>query len=73
MRQLSAGKGTYVLLGFVVAISVFPLYWSFVAASRDNSDISRMPPSLLPGGNANRSASTPTATSDVVTLSPLPA
>jgi cellobiose transport system permease protein len=51
MRQLSAGKGTYALLAFVVAISVFPLYWSFVAASRDNSDINRVPPSLLPGGN----------------------
>ena len=51
MKQLRAGKGTYVLLAFVVAISLFPLYWSFVAASRDNSDISRVPPSLLPGGN----------------------
>jgi cellobiose transport system permease protein len=49
--QLSAGKGTYVLLAVIVAISLFPLYWSFVAASRDNSDISRVPPSLLPGGN----------------------
>jgi cellobiose transport system permease protein len=51
MKQLSAGRGTYALLAFVVAISLFPLYWSFVAASRDNSDISRVPPSLLPGGN----------------------
>jgi cellobiose transport system permease protein len=49
--QLSAGRGTYLLLGAIVVVSVFPLYWSFVAASRDNSDISRVPPSLLPGGN----------------------
>jgi cellobiose transport system permease protein len=49
--QLRAGKGTYLLLAVVVAISLFPLYWSFVAASRDNSDINRTPPSLLPGAN----------------------
>jgi cellobiose transport system permease protein len=49
--QLSAGRGTYLLLGVIVAISLFPLYWSLVAASRDNGDISKVPPSLLPGGN----------------------
>jgi cellobiose transport system permease protein len=49
--QLSAGKGTYLLLSVIVVISLFPLYWSFVAASRDNNDISKVPPSLLPGGN----------------------
>ncbi len=49
--QLSAGRGTYLLLGVIVVISLFPLYWSLVAASRDNSDISKVPPSLLPGAN----------------------
>ena len=50
--QLSAGPGTYVLLGVIVFVSLFPLYWTFVAASRSNSDINRVPPSLFPGGNA---------------------
>jgi cellobiose transport system permease protein len=49
--QLSAGGGTYLLLGVIVLLSLFPLYWSFVAASRDNNDISKVPPSLVPGGN----------------------
>ncbi len=48
-RQLRAGAGTYTLLAVVVLISVFPVYWTFVAASNDNSEISRMPPTLLPG------------------------
>src|SRR2546423_93509 len=50
--QLSAGPGTYVLLGVIVFVSLFPLYWTFVAASRSNSDINRVPPSLFPGRNA---------------------
>ena len=49
--QLSAGRGTYVLLGAIVVISLFPLYWSLVAASGDNASIGRMPPSLVPGGH----------------------
>lgn len=47
--QLRAGWGTYLLLGVVAAISVFPIYWSVVAASHDNAAISAMPPALLPG------------------------
>jgi cellobiose transport system permease protein len=49
--QLSAGWGTYVLLGAIVLISLFPLYWSFVAASGDNTSINRMPPNLVPGAH----------------------
>ncbi len=49
--QLSAGKGTYLLLAVVVFLSLFPLYWTFVAASHDNAQISKVPPSLLPGAN----------------------
>jgi cellobiose transport system permease protein len=47
--QLSAGRGTYVVLGIVLVISLFPMYWTFVAASHDNSAISKAPPALLPG------------------------
>ena len=45
-----AGRGTYLTLFVVLLLSVFPLYWTFVAASHDNAAISRVPPTLLPGG-----------------------
>src|SRR5207253_2761541 len=48
-HQLSAGRGTYVLLGAVVLVSLFPLYWSVVAASNDQAGISKSPPDLVPG------------------------
>jgi cellobiose transport system permease protein len=50
-KQLSAGWGTYVLLGAILLISVFPLYWTLVAASQDNAAISKAPPTLLPGSH----------------------
>jgi len=54
-RQLSrrfhqAGPGTYIFLIVVAAASAFPLYWSFVVASHDNSAVSEYPPVLTPGG-----------------------
>src|SRR3954447_159887 len=48
--QLRAGRGTYVVLAVVLLLSLFPLYWTVVAASHDNAAISRVPPTLLPGG-----------------------
>jgi cellobiose transport system permease protein len=48
---LSAGWGTYVLLGVVIAMSVFPIYWSLVGASGTNASIAHVPPSFLPGTN----------------------
>ena len=50
-RQLSAGWGTYLLLGAVLLLSVFPLYWTLVAASQTNAAISQAPPTLIPGGH----------------------
>ncbi len=50
-KQLSAGRGTYVVLAIVVLLSVFPLYWTVVAASQDNAAISKAPPALLPGAH----------------------
>jgi cellobiose transport system permease protein len=50
-RQLRAGWGTYALLFAVVLVSAFPVYWTFVAASSDNSAISKMPPTLMPGSH----------------------
>src|SRR6266498_4126603 len=48
-RQLSAGWGTYLLIGAVLVLSIFPVYWTVVAASHDNAAISKAPPALLPG------------------------
>ena len=42
---------TYVFLLLLMAFSLFPLYWSFVVASHDNSALGAYPPVLTPGGN----------------------
>lgn len=42
---------TYALLLAVVVVSAFPLYWSVVVSSRDQSAIGRYPPPLVPGGS----------------------
>jgi cellobiose transport system permease protein len=46
-----SGPLTYLFLLVLVAFSVFPLYWSFVVASHDNSALGAYPPVLTPGGN----------------------
>src|SRR5881394_4417050 len=47
----SAGPGTYLFLIVVVALSLFPLYWSLVVASHDNAAVYAYPPKLWPGAN----------------------
>ena len=42
---------TYIGLTFGIVLSVFPIIWSFIVASRDNSEISTIPPPLWPGPN----------------------
>jgi cellobiose transport system permease protein len=42
---------TYFFLLLMVVFSAFPLYWSFVVASHDNSALGAYPPVLTPGGN----------------------
>jgi cellobiose transport system permease protein len=49
--QLSAGWGVYVVLGVVIVVSLFPLYWTLVGGSVDKAALSRTPPPLVPGGN----------------------
>jgi cellobiose transport system permease protein len=44
-----AGAWTYLLLGAIIAVSAFPLYWSLIASSNDNSAVGDWPPRLLPG------------------------
>jgi cellobiose transport system permease protein len=46
-----AGPLTYVFLLLLAAGSAFPLYWSFVVASHDNSALGAYPPVLTPGGH----------------------
>jgi cellobiose transport system permease protein len=45
------GVWTYIFLLLLMAFSLFPLYWSFVVASHDNSALGAYPPVLTPGGN----------------------
>ena len=41
----------YLTLLLVVLISVVPLYWTLVVASRSNAEMNQVPPPLLPGGH----------------------
>jgi cellobiose transport system permease protein len=43
--------GTYAILFAIIIVSIFPLYWSIVVSSRDQSAIGRYPPPLVPGGS----------------------
>ncbi len=45
------GAWVYALLIGVLGASMFPLYWSFVVSTRDNSAIGETSPLLLPGGH----------------------
>jgi cellobiose transport system permease protein len=47
----SAGWTTYAVLLAIIVASIFPLYWSVVVSSRDQSAIGRYPPPLVPGGS----------------------
>ncbi|HEY5832720.1 carbohydrate ABC transporter permease [Streptomyces sp.] len=52
-QHRSAGPVAYAILIVAVLVSAFPFYWTIVAATRPNSDLSKVPPSLLPGGRLN--------------------
>ncbi|MFD7921329.1 carbohydrate ABC transporter permease [Streptomyces sp. NPDC059740] len=47
--QLKGGPFTYLCLVVVGIGSLFPLYWTLVAASHDQQDVLNTPPPLLPG------------------------
>jgi cellobiose transport system permease protein len=44
-----AGPLTYVALAAVTLVSLFPVYYTFVVATRTNDSISDVPPPLVPG------------------------
>lgn len=50
-RQMHATWLTYVILAIIVLISIFPFYWTILAASTSNTEINQLPPNWLPGGN----------------------
>lgn len=50
-RQHHAGPLSYVLLVIMAVLSIFPLYWTMVAASTDNTRVTQTPPPFLPGPN----------------------
>lgn len=50
-RLFRANPLHYLILVFTLILSVFPLYWTLVMASRTNDQIAQVPPPLTPGGN----------------------
>lgn len=53
-RQLHGGPFAYAVLALFTAGSLFPLLWTAVAASHDNSRLARTPPPFWFGGNLGR-------------------
>jgi len=49
--QRAAGWLTYSILTLVFLLSVFPFFWTIVAASTSNTEINKVPPNLIPGPN----------------------
>lgn len=47
----SAGWLTYVALIAAGLLSIFPIYWMFVVATRSNDAMGQVPPPVTPGGN----------------------
>jgi cellobiose transport system permease protein len=43
------GAGGYIALGLITFLSLFPFYWMFIVASNGTDEISKIPPTLLPG------------------------
>ena len=42
---------SYITLGIVGFLSLFPFYWMFIVASNGSDEISKIPPSVVPGDN----------------------
>lgn len=48
-RWQRMGVGGYIALGIVTFLSLFPFYWMFIVASNGTDEISKIPPTLIPG------------------------
>jgi ABC-type glycerol-3-phosphate transport system permease component len=50
-RRRSGNSLVYLTLLVSLVLSIFPLYWLFVVATRSNDVVGQFPPPLVPGGN----------------------
>ncbi|MFG3422021.1 carbohydrate ABC transporter permease [Micromonospora sp. NPDC047730] len=50
-RLWAASRLTYAALIAAGVLSIFPIYWMFVVASRSNDAMGQLPPPVTPGGN----------------------
>ncbi|MFG1889652.1 carbohydrate ABC transporter permease [Micromonospora sp. NPDC049051] len=50
-RLWAASRLTYATLIAAGVLSIFPIYWMFVVASRSNDAMGQLPPPVTPGGN----------------------
>lgn len=50
MRLWRTSPATFVALVLGCVLSIFPIYWMFVVATRSNDVVNDLPPPLLPGG-----------------------
>jgi cellobiose transport system permease protein len=50
-RLWSAGRLTYLALALTAFLSIFPIYWMFVVASKTSDAMGQIPPPVTPGGN----------------------
>ena len=48
-RWRKVSPWSYIVLGLMVIISAFPFYWMYIVASNGNEEISKNPPTLVPG------------------------
>jgi cellobiose transport system permease protein len=48
-RLWEASPLTYIMLIFTIALSIFPLYWMFVVATRTNDVVGAVPPPFIAG------------------------
>jgi cellobiose transport system permease protein len=51
MRRGTAGPVAYALIVLAAIVSVFPLYWTIVAASHTNHEMASTPPPFAPSGS----------------------
>ncbi|MFD8588473.1 carbohydrate ABC transporter permease [Streptomyces sp. NPDC059637] len=50
-RQMHGGPVAHLLLGVASLLSLFPIYYTLVAASRTSGEVTNTPPPLVPGPN----------------------
>lgn len=56
-RRTKGNTLVYLTLLVSLVLSVFPLYWLFVVATRSNDVVGQMPPPLVPGSNLGANVS----------------